>query len=156
MGRKLERMSSALGALLRARGMQARLSEYHILGRWERTVGPAIASHAHPMSLRGTKLFLAVDSPAWMQQLSLLRPEIIEKLNRVLGKDKVKEIVLNLGDVPGAVRRSDQPEPVRRELTSEERQKIEGFVGEVRDDEVRQAIRRVIEKDFLRKQSPRK
>ena len=49
--------------------------------------------------LRGKKLFLAVDSPAWMQQLSLLKPEIIEKVNAALGKEAVKEITLNIGEV---------------------------------------------------------
>jgi hypothetical protein len=135
--------------------MSGRLSEYRILGQWERTVGSVIASHARPVSVRGSKLYLLVDSPAWMQQLSLLKPELIEKVNRGLGKNHaIKEIALNLGEVSAARRFSPQPS-VRYQLTPEEQGKIEAIVAEVRDHDVRESIRRVIEKDFLRKKGNR-
>ena len=155
MGKKMERLSAALGTLLRARGMQSHLSEYRIFGQWEKTVGPAIARHARPVSVRGKKLFLTVDSSAWMQQLSLLKPEIIEKVNKNLGKDAIKEIALNLGEVPSSGRPSPQPS-VRVELTAEERLRIDETLAGVHDPEIRQAIRRVIEKDFLSKRHIRK
>jgi hypothetical protein len=135
--------------------MTGRLSEYRILGQWERTVGGVIASHARPVSVRGSRLFLAVDSPAWMQQLSLLKPEIIEKVNRGLGrKDAIREIALNLGEVT-ASQRFSPPRTVPYELSAEEQNKIAGLTAEIRDPEVREALRRLIEKDFLRKKEKR-
>jgi hypothetical protein len=152
MGKKPERLSSALGALLKARGMQARLSEYRILGQWEKTVGRVIASHARPVTVRGARLFLTVDSAAWMQQLSMLRPEIIEKVNRALGRAAIREIALNLGEVPTG-ERSSEPPPVRAVLTAEERGRIEDTVAEIHDPDVRQALRRVMEKDLVSKKT---
>jgi hypothetical protein len=135
--------------------MSGRLSEYRILGQWERTVGGLIASHARPIGVRGSKLVLAVDSPAWMQQLSLLKPEIIEKVNRGLGKkDAIKEVALKLGEVT-AIQRFSPPRPMPYQLTAEEQGKIEGFVADVRDPDVRESLRRLIEKDFLRKKDKR-
>lgn len=136
--------------MLKARGLQGRLSEYRILGKWEKTMGPVIARHAHPLSVRGPKLYLAVDSPAWMQQLSLLKPEIIEKVNAGLGRETIREIVLNLGEVRATAASPPEPE-VRRELTNEERMRIEETVAGLSDPDVRQALRRLMEKDFLRK-----
>ena len=83
MGKKIERFSATLAKILKARGLESRLSEYHIFGHWEKSVGKVMACHAQPQAVRGKKLTLIVDSHAWMQQLSLLKPEIIEKTVRV-------------------------------------------------------------------------
>ncbi len=147
MAKKLNKLSSMLGSVLKAHGLQGSLGEYRVMGQWEKTVGAAIARHAQPRSVRGKKLFLSVDSPAWMQQLSLLKPEIIEKLNTNLGKDTVKDIMLTLGEV-AAPEHSAETAPVRMPLSAEERERIEQYIREVHDPDVRETIRRVIEKDL--------
>jgi len=155
MGRKLDRLSHTLGSMLKARGLGGRLSEYRVFGQWEKAVGPAIARHAQPQALRGKKLTLIVDSPAWMQQLSLLKPEIVEKVNRTLGKETIKDITLRLGEVESRDRPAEEP-PVRKVLDSEEREKIEDYTRAIGDADTREAVRRVIEKDFLSKKNARK
>ena len=148
MAKKLDKLSSTLGRMLKARGLQGHLSEYRIFGQWEQTVGAAIARHAQPQSVRGKKLFLSVDSPAWMQQLSLLKPEIIEKVNRNLGKDAIKEIALKLGEIVSMKERQAEEPPPPIPLNAVEREKIEQYVQDIHDPETRAALRRVIEKDF--------
>ncbi|HUJ16619.1 MAG TPA: DUF721 domain-containing protein [Nitrospirota bacterium] len=155
MGKKLDRVSSTLAGILRSRGMQGRLEEYRIFGQWEKTVGGLVASHARPTTMRGSKLFLTVDSPAWMQQLSLLKPEIIEKVNRGLGKDAVQDIALTLGEVPKAEHTPPAPRSFRAELTPDERTRIDDAVAEIRDPEVKAAFRRVMEKDVLSRKGNR-
>lgn len=135
--------------------MSGRMSEYRILGQWTRMVGDLIASHARPVSVRGSRLNLEVDSPAWMQQLSLLKPDVIERVNRGLGKqDAIKEIGLKLGEITVA-QRNPPPASLKYHLTAEEQAKIESVVGELRDDHVRESLRRVMVKDFLRKKEKR-
>jgi len=149
VAKKLDRLSQIIGSLMRARGLQSRMSEYRIFGQWEKTVGSVIAGHAQPVSVRGSKLFLAVDSPAWMQQLSLLKPEIIEKVNRSLGKEAIKEIGLNLGEVtPLRAPAEQEASPAPVTLSPEDRAAIESTVAGIKDADVRQAMRRVMEKDF--------
>ena len=148
MRRKLDRLSHTLGSMLKARGLGSRLDEYRVFGQWERSVGPAIARHAQPQTVRGKKLTLVVDSPAWMQQLSLLKPEIMEKVNRNLGKGAIKEITLRLGEVESREQLPEEP-PARTVLGPDEREKIEVYVREIGDADTREALRRVVEKDFL-------
>ncbi len=157
VAKKLDRMSRIIGSLMKARGLQSRMSEYRIFGHWEKTVGSVIAGHAQPVSVRGSKLFLAVDSPAWMQQLSLLKPEIIEKVNRGLGKEAIKEISLNLGEITplrAPAEKESAQSPVT--LSPEDRSSIESTVAGIKDVEVRQALRRVMEKDFSSKKQRNK
>jgi hypothetical protein len=154
MGRKLDRLSHTLGSMLKARGLGSRLDEYRVFGQWEKSVGPVIARHAQPQIVRGKKLTLIVDSPAWMQQLSLLKPQIVEKVNRNLGKETIKDIMLRLGEVESREHPSEGP-PVRTVLRPDEREKIEAYVSEIGDTDIREAVRRVIEKDFLSRRRDR-
>ncbi len=155
MKKRIERLSGTIMKILQARGLESRLSEYRIFGQWERAVGEVIARHAHPVAMQGKKLTLVVDSPAWMQQLSLLKPEIKEKLNRTLGSDVVKDIKLILGEVTTSGKTAD-PRAVPAALDKEERIVIDRYAEEVHDPDIREAIRRVMEKDFLSRKNVRK
>jgi len=114
MSKKIEKLSSFLGKTLASHGLATRLKEFRVMGRWEKIVGKVIARHAQPSSLRGKKLSVVVDSSAWMQQLSLLKPELIEKLNQGLGAGSLHEITLKIGTVaPG-----ERPELERAKVLS--------------------------------------
>jgi len=151
MARKIARLSSSLDGLLRSYGFGSKLSEYRVFGKWDKAVGPAIALHARPLAVRGTKLALVVDSPAWMQQLSLMKPQLIEKVNQMLGRDAIKDITLKLGEVeqPQVKEAAYRPAPVK--LDDETIQRIDGYVKDLEDEETREAFRRLIEKDFQQK-----
>jgi hypothetical protein len=155
MRSKLDRLSYTLGSMLKARGLGSRLSEYRVFGQWEASVGPAIARHAQPQALRGKKLTLVVDSPAWMQQLSLLKPELMGKVNKTLGKEAITDITLRLGEVEARDQSTEEP-PVPMALDSNELGKIEDYTREIGDADTREAVKRVIEKDFLRRKNARK
>ena len=151
MAGKINRLSVTLVKMLKARGLEGRLQEYRVFGQWEKAVGRVIARHAQPCSLRGQKMTLVVDSPAWMQQLSLLKPEIVEKVNRHLGHDAIRDIMLKLGEV--SLRAGEVPDdlPIHVELNHDEREKIEYALQGLHDPEIRKAVRQVMEKDFLRR-----
>jgi predicted nucleic acid-binding Zn ribbon protein len=155
MRAKLDKLSDTLVKMLQARGMEGRLREYRVFGQWDRAVGAVIARHAQPLSLRGKKMTLIVDSPAWMQQLSLLKPEIIEKMNRRLGHNAIRDITLKLGEVAPRGEASEELS-VPADLNRDEREKIEHALQEIPDAEIREAVRRVMEKDFLSKKGRKK
>ncbi len=151
MARMIGRLSVTINKILKARGMQDRLHEYRIFGEWERTVGPAIARHARPIVLRGGKLVLVVDSPAWMQQLSLMKPEIREKLNAGLGGKTIRDITLKLGEIASSDGPSSEEKAALPALTPQDRERIEQYLQAIGDSETREMVRRVIEKDFQSK-----
>ncbi len=150
MVRKIDKLSTTIDKILKARGMQNRLPEYRISSQWINVVGPAIARHAQPRTLRGGRLLVIVDSPAWMQQLSLLKPEIIEKLNNNLDMDTIRDLTLKLGEIASLPMQSPEREQVPAIITQEEREVIAQSIHDVSDSEIREAIKRMIEKHLLR------
>ena len=51
-----------------------------VFARWEEMVGPQVAAHATPRSLRGGVLVIAVDESAWATQLRLLSADLLSRL----------------------------------------------------------------------------
>lgn len=154
--RKVEKLSSTIEKILRDRGWGAKLKEYRIYGVWEKAVGKGIARHARPAGMRGKKLTVLVDSSAWMQQLSMLKPEIMGKVNQHLREDAVESITLKLGEFePSAVQR-DEYRPAAGNLGPAEQARIEKCVAGIADLQTRESLRHLMEKDFLNKKLKRK
>ncbi len=52
---------------------------------WPEAVGAAIAAEATPTSERGGTVTISCSASVWAQELDLMGPTIVERLNRVLG-----------------------------------------------------------------------
>ena len=71
------------------------LEEQRIIQSWPQVVGPFIASHTIDLSIKNQVLFVRVDSDALRSELGYSKSLLIKNLNEVVGKEMVKEIVLN-------------------------------------------------------------
>ncbi len=147
---KVEKLSRTLQKILAARGLSGRLDIFRIIGQWEVLVGDVIARHTQPLSLKGKKLSVQVDSSVWMQQLSLLKPELIEKVNRGLGEGTITNVTVALGEVKRRSGRREASSPLPP-LSDEERMAIDRYTETVREPEIREAIRKVMEMDWKNK-----
>ncbi len=56
-----------------------------VFGRWEETVGSAVAAHVRPLRLDGDVLVVEVDDPGWATQLRLLETTMRDRLTEVVG-----------------------------------------------------------------------
>lgn len=63
---------------------------------WADAVGVAIARRAEPVRLRGRTLVVAVSSAPWMQELNLLKRNIVTALNERLPRPLVDDLFLVL------------------------------------------------------------
>jgi predicted nucleic acid-binding Zn ribbon protein len=74
------------------RGWSPRLTDATVLGRWPHLVGPDIADHCTPLSLRDGELVLQAESTAWATQLRQLQRQLLSRLAGAVGKDVVRRI----------------------------------------------------------------
>jgi predicted nucleic acid-binding Zn ribbon protein len=59
---------------------------------WERAAGPAIAAAARPTREREGVLTVSCEASVWAQELELIAPELIPRLNAALGGEAVREL----------------------------------------------------------------
>ena len=71
------------------------LDEMTVVNSWSKVVGPFIASHTIDLSIKNGVLFVRVDSDALRSELSYSKSLLMKNLNEMVGKEIVKEIVLN-------------------------------------------------------------
>ncbi len=81
---------------------------------WNDAVGPSLAAHAQPLSLRGTTLVVAVDAPAYVTQLRLMTPQLLARLADLAGSGAVEAVdirVSGLRDEARAVKQRPMMSP---------------------------------------------
>jgi predicted nucleic acid-binding Zn ribbon protein len=59
---------------------------------WERVLGPAIAGSARPTAERDGVLTVICEAAVWAQELDLMAPELIGRLNAELGEDALRRL----------------------------------------------------------------
>ena len=59
---------------------------------WAEAVGPAVAAECSPVSERAGVVTVACRSAVWAQELTLLAPELVGRLNAVVGGARVTEL----------------------------------------------------------------
>jgi predicted nucleic acid-binding Zn ribbon protein len=59
---------------------------------WAGTVGPSIAAQAQPTAERGGVVTVSCAASVWAQELDLMAPQIIERLNAALGEGPVQRL----------------------------------------------------------------
>ena len=81
------RLGDTLASVLAASGLAGRIEQANVIPEWPRLVGAQIASVTEPQAVtRDGTLFVAVRTNAWMQELSLMEPQLLAALNAAGGE----------------------------------------------------------------------
>lgn len=88
-----EKIGKIVTDWLDQRGLTTRVDQAGIIPEWPTLVGPQIAMVTSPQSItaNGT-LFVHVTTNAWMNELSLLEPELLRSLNAKPGRTPIRRI----------------------------------------------------------------
>lgn len=89
-----------LGSAASGYGLDDALSAGSLWKRWPEIVGPDVAAHAEPTSLRDGVLRVRADSPVWAHEIGYLASEIKKRANETLGRPAVAEV--KVWNAPGA------------------------------------------------------
>lgn len=126
--------------------LDVRMRGYAVWGVWNKVVGDTIAHQAQPAFVRGGILFVKCSSPAWMQQLQFMKGTIREELNRLLGKEVIKEIRFQIGTVSRPTQGEPSVEDQEVVLDASERERIDEALRPLQDPEIREIARRIMVK----------
>ena len=135
------------GALPASASIEAKIREYRIKKAWKDALGEALSKRVSPTRLIGTTLYCSVASSAWLSEMNYQKTLIASKINESVGEEAVREIVLKIGKVSqyGPVKAAKTAAP-KRELTEEERGFIDKTVGGLKDESIKEVIKRAMEK----------
>lgn len=144
--KQAEAVAQLLEKLLGDKGLDERLPRYQVWLVWDKVVGEQIARRARPLRVREKILEVRVDHPVWMQQLQMLKPQILRKLREQLPDCDIEEIYLRRGN-PQPQQQSASalaaPSWRQQELTPQEQAEVEAGLSIVSDPELKEEMRRL-------------
>ncbi|KWT94672.1 DUF721 domain-containing protein [Candidatus Magnetominusculus xianensis] len=144
MGR-LQRAASLIESLVEHLGLGDSMKLEQIKNRWHTLIGPPISLNTQPDFFKNAQLTINVSSNVWMAELRFHKDTIVSKL-----KDfGVASIRLR----PGPVEWSNQltePELPDAVLSAGEIAYVESLSADIKDVELREALRRTALKSFAR------
>jgi hypothetical protein len=150
----LQRLGNVLAGILKKHNIFFDSEEQRLLEIWQKAVGPQISVQTRPDKLKRNTLFVKVSSSVWMHQLHILKQDIIEKTNQLLGKDLIKNIHFSIGDIPSPMPAHPYVSsfsPDSYALKDKEKKLIEKSVSSVADPELKEILRRVMMKNIIRR-----
>ena len=90
--RKVKPLSEVLGKALRDGGLESPLLQKRILAAWDEVVGSTVARYTQEKSIRIQTLFVKISNPALRQDLSMMRTQLVKRLNEHVGSFVISEV----------------------------------------------------------------
>ncbi len=85
-------LNQLIAQFLKSLGFEGKVEENYAIVYWDSVVGKEISEHTVPFKVAKGILFVRVEDNVWRYELQFLKNEIIEKLNRKIGKKIVNDI----------------------------------------------------------------
>jgi len=133
-------ISALLESVFAGKPAQKRIREAKAWQFWEEAVGSHIAGKATPVAFRDGTLTVRVSGSAWMQQLSLMKPDIISHLNSAIGEPLVDDIFFKQGTIAKKNEERTESALPKRTLSDEEEKLLLESTSVVTDPELRDAF----------------
>jgi predicted nucleic acid-binding Zn ribbon protein len=88
----VERIGDVLPGVLRGLGLADGLAGWRSVSEWPEAVGEAIARRTRAVSFHEGVLMVEVEGAAWRHELSVLKRDLIRRLNQRLGGAVVHDL----------------------------------------------------------------
>jgi predicted nucleic acid-binding Zn ribbon protein len=138
-------LRAALEAVFKEFGLTTGMVNATISRIWPEVVGEEVARKSRPGLLKNGRLQVFVTDSVWIQQLTLLKPKLLEALRSHLKASIVQDLFFTLGMLPS----SQEPgSPRRREaqLSPEEEARIQELLRPLQDLECWEVLTRILRK----------
>lgn len=145
-------ISPVIKNLAQSFGWEKAIAAALLEARWNEVVGEPIASHTRPDEIRFDTLHILVDSAVWLHELSFLKKALIEKVNRFLGKNGIRNIHFKIGPLPPREVSPQNLPALPAELGEEEAALLNQLLSSVSDEDLKRAIQKALRKHLQAKE----
>ncbi len=138
----MDELFQALPKLLRAAGESEEVLEAAAFAAWRRAAGEALRGCAVPFRLYGKTLTVSVPDATWRRQLESVSPQLLFRVNSLLGQALVTFIEFRVdpqtvGEERARLRQTHYERLEREEHALERARELDEAAGAIRDEELR-------------------
>jgi predicted nucleic acid-binding Zn ribbon protein len=85
-------LSDVLNRALRQEGLETPMLQYRLIDSWESVVGKTVARYTGEKYIRNQVLFVKILNPALRSDLNMMRTDIVNRLNQIVGSRIIIDI----------------------------------------------------------------
>ena len=93
MNKEPVHLRSVLEQLLKDFGTPDITTVTSIIDQWEEIVGSDLATKISAVAISGSELIVRVDDPVWASQISWLENQLLDKITRLIGEEKILSLI---------------------------------------------------------------
>ena len=92
--REVKSISELLNVYLRQEGLEVPLLQKRLIDSWEEVVGKTVTRYTGDKSIRNQTLYVKILNPALRQDLSMMRTQLVKRLNEKVGAGVIADVRL--------------------------------------------------------------
>ena len=155
---KTERINLLLDRLISDYGLDHKVLETKVFAAWKEAVGVLIARNTQPVSLVDGKLTVYASAHVWVNELQMLRGQVIPKINKTVNFPAVKTLEFSIKPINALTspksQRFHRPKRLKKletvELDTETLERIDQTVAAVEDPDLKAHLKRLFIKQSQR------
>lgn len=90
--RNVQTLDEVLMKMLRAQGLETPLLQKRLIDAWETVAGPTVARYTTQKFIKNQTLYIRIANPALRQDLSMMRSQLVQRLNGHVGAMVIADI----------------------------------------------------------------
>jgi len=141
-------LNQPLERILKRFGLNRKVKEHRALQVWEQAAGRKLAQSTRPLTVKEGILFVQVANSSWAQHLTFFKPNLLRKMNRLLGGHIITDIHFQVGFL-----KDGEPEMEVREavvLSTADREKIQEMFADFQGQDImKEKLMELMEKELL-------
>ena len=90
--REVKSIGELLQKVLRAEGFETPLLQKRLMDSWGTVVGPTVDCYTSEKFIKNQTLYVKIQNPALRQDLSMMRAQLVNRLNRQVGSQVITDV----------------------------------------------------------------
>ena len=90
--RNVQTLDEVLMKMLRAQGLETPLLQKRLIDAWDTVAGPTVARYTSQKYIKNLPLYVRIANPALRQDLSMMRSQLLQRLNSHVGSMVIADI----------------------------------------------------------------
>ncbi len=90
--RDVKSLSDILQRFIREEGLETPLMQKRLIDAWDTIVGPSVAAYTGEKFIKNQVFFVKISNPALRQDLSMMRSQLVKRLNESVGASVITDI----------------------------------------------------------------
>lgn len=90
--RNVQTLDEVLMKMLRAQGLETPLLQKRLVDAWDTVAGPTVARYTTQKYIKNQTLYVRIANPALRQDLSMMRSQLLQRLNSHVGSMVIADI----------------------------------------------------------------